>query len=326
METKIARGVNFHHYTKGWHPTATLGVFGSAVACARLLNLGEREVATALALAASSACGIKANFGTMAKPFHVGQCARSGLLAAKLASRGFTANAGVFEHKQGFLDVYNGSGTYDVSRIFDRWAAPLDIVSPGIAIKQYPCCGSTHPAIDAMLTIVREHDLQPEGVRKIKAWLHPRRLEHTNRQWPNSNLDAKFSLQYCLARAIIDRKIVMGQFKEQDYFEPTIQRLLGLTEALPYTSAQFDEDNHFGAEVEVHTVDGSVLRTKVQQALGRTSDDPLPAPLLREKFVNCCIGVLTEEATEKLYTEIDGFEHAADIRTITSFATGDLTR
>ena len=129
------------------------------MACARLLNLGEREVATALALAASSAFGIKANFGTMAKPFHVGQCARSGLLAAKLASRGFTANAGVFEHKQGFLDVYNGSGTYDVSRIFDRWAAPLDIVSPGIAIKQYPCCDSTHPAIDAMLTIVREHDL-----------------------------------------------------------------------------------------------------------------------------------------------------------------------
>jgi 2-methylcitrate dehydratase PrpD len=222
--------IHFHHYTKGWHPTATLGVFGSAVACARLLGLSVRDTVTAIAIAASSASGIKANFGTMTKPLHVGQCARSGLFAAKLAFGGFTASSEVFEHKHGFLDVYNGPGTYDISRIFDQWAAPLDIVHPGIAIKQYPCCGSIHPALDAMLTIVRKNDLPPERVRKIKAWLHPRRLLHTDRQWPNSSLDAKFSLQYCLARAVTDRKIVMSQFDGDAFSDPQVRKLLGLTE------------------------------------------------------------------------------------------------
>lgn len=324
VETKIARGVNFHHYTKGWHPTATLGVFGSAAACARLLGLGASETATAIAIAASSASGIKANFGTMTKPLHVGQCARSGLFAAKLASRGFTASPEAFEHKHGFLDVFNGPGTYEVSRIFDRWAAPLDIVRPGIAIKQYPCCGSIHPALDAMLTIVRGNDLPPERVGKIRAWLHPRRLQHTNRQWPNSSLDAKFSLQYCLARAVIDRRIVMNQFEGNAFSEPQVQKLLGLIEVMPYTTAQFAEDNHFGGEVEVLTRDGKTLRAKMEQSVGRTSDDPLPAPLLRAKFVDCSSGVLTHETIEQLYSSVDGFEGLNDVRSITALTNSGL--
>jgi 2-methylcitrate dehydratase PrpD len=324
VETKLARGVNFHHYMKGWHPTATLGVFGSAVASARLLGLSASDTVTAIAIAASSAYGIKANLGTMTKPLHVGQCARSGLLAAKLASRGFTASADVFEHKHGFLDVYNGPGTYDVSRIFDQWAAPLDIVRPGMAIKQYPCCGSIHPALDAMLTIVRENDLPPERVEKVKAWLHPRRLQHTDRQWPNSSLDAKFSLQYCLARAVIDRKIVMNQFEGDAFADPQIRKLLAVIEAKPYTNAQFAEDNHFGGEVEVLTRDGKTLRAKVQQSVGRTSDDPLPASLLREKFVNCSAGVLTRESIDELYSMVQRFEHLTDVRSLTSLSNNGL--
>ena len=99
---RLGRCVNPYHTEKGWHPTTTLGVFAVASGCARLLNLTEAQTETALVLAASLAAGIKANFGTMAKPLHAGQCARGGLLAALLARKGFTANAGAFEHKQGF--------------------------------------------------------------------------------------------------------------------------------------------------------------------------------------------------------------------------------
>ena len=63
---------------------------------------------------------------------------------------GFTANAGAFEHKQGFLELFNGAGTYDTAKMLEAWGAPYEIVVPGIAVKQYPCCGSTHPAIDVM--------------------------------------------------------------------------------------------------------------------------------------------------------------------------------
>src|SRR5499433_4225470 len=141
-ECKLGLGVNFHHYTKGWHATATLGVHGAAAAACHLMRLDARRTATALAIACSLASGIKANFGTMTKPLHVGHCARNGLLAALLAEQDFTANAGAFEHVQGFLDVFNGPGTYDTARILAHWGAPFDVVEPGIAIKQYPCCGS----------------------------------------------------------------------------------------------------------------------------------------------------------------------------------------
>ena len=180
-ETRIARGVNFHHYEKGWHPTATLGVFGAAAACAKLLGLSVEKTARALALAATFSSGLKANFGTMTKPLHVGQSARNGLYAALLASEDFTSSTDAIEHRQGFLRVFNGEGNYVVDPIVAEWATPWDIVSPGVAIKQYPCCGSTHPAVDAMLMLVRENNLTPAMVTRIESQTHPRRFAHTNR-------------------------------------------------------------------------------------------------------------------------------------------------
>src|SRR5439155_26294953 len=190
-ETRIGRGVHFHHYEKGWHPTATLGVFGAAAACCRLLGLDRENTALALAIAASLASGIKANFGTMTKPLHVGHTARNGLFAAMLAREGFTANAAALEHKQGFLEVFNGAGTYDAEEILKDWGRPYDIVTPGLAMKQHPCCGSTHPPIDALLLLRAEHDIPPAKVARIDSWTHPRRLAHTDPPDPVSGRDAK---------------------------------------------------------------------------------------------------------------------------------------
>ena len=109
-EIRLARAVHFHHYDKGWHPTSTLGVFGAAAAVSRLIGLDPGRTATALAIAASHASGLKANFGTMTKPLHAGQCGRHGLLAALLAEAGFEANPEALEHEQGFLNAFNGPG------------------------------------------------------------------------------------------------------------------------------------------------------------------------------------------------------------------------
>ena len=138
-EARIARGVNFQHYLKGWHPTSTLGIFGAAAACARLLGLHEERVATALSLSVSLASGVKANFGTMTKPLQVGQCSRNGLFAALLAREGFTANPEAFEDKQGFLNVYNGPGAFDATeKILEHWKDPLDIVDAGRGDQTVP--------------------------------------------------------------------------------------------------------------------------------------------------------------------------------------------
>jgi 2-methylcitrate dehydratase PrpD len=319
-ECKISLGVNFYQYTRGWHPTATIGVFGAAAACARLLRLSDEQTATALAIAASFASGIKSNFGTMVKPLHVGHCARNGLFAALLARDDFTASPVAFEHKQGYFEVFNGAGNYDAAKILPAWGKPWDIVEPGIAIKQYPCCGSTHPAIDAMLALVREHDLKPEQVERIESWTHARRLEHTNRPDPQSTIDAKFSVQYCLARALADRKVVIEHFEGDAYKNAQIRALMARIHAAPYATAQFPADNHFGAEIGLMLRNGTVHAKKVDQPFGRTSANPLPPELLKEKFVNCARRALPESNVARLHAEIGRFEQIKDVRELTALA------
>jgi len=325
-ECKIALGVHFYHYTKGWHPTATLGVFGAAAACSKLMKLSDEQTATALSIAASLASGIKANFGTMVKPLHIGHCTRNGMFAALLARDGFAAGDRVFEHKQGFFNVFNGEGNYDAAKILPAWGEPLDIVKPGIAIKQYPCCGSTHSALDAMLKLAREHKPAPEDLERVDVWTHARRLEHTNRPEPKSDLDAKFSVQYCMVRALLDRRIAIEHFEGKAYEAPAVRKLLPRVHAAPYTTAQFPADNHFGAEVRVALRGGKSLSARVDEPFGRTSDNPLPAGLLKEKFENCAARALPRERVSALYSAIQGFENLRDVREVTAIIAGETRK
>ena len=310
VETKLAMAVNFYHYTKGWHPTATLGVFGAAAACAKLLRLNVDQTATALALAASSAAGIKANFGTMTKPMHVGRSAKEGLMSAKLAQKGFTANAqSVFEHQQGFFEVFNGASNYDRQKALDHWAKPWDIVEPGIASKQYPCCGSTHPAIDAAIQIKLDHAYDPSQIKGVRVWIHARRLTHTNRPAPNSELDAKFSLQYVVLRALMDGRVGIQHFEQEHYRDERILSLLPNIEVAAYDHLMFDPSNHFAAKVELTLLDGRVFESQVLQPHGRTSANPLSTFQLREKFELCAQRVLTPQGVQLAYEWIAELEH-----------------
>ncbi len=316
-ETRIGRGVNFQHYEKGWHPTATLGVFGATAACCQLMGLPVKQTAIALGLAASFASGVKANFGTMTKPLHVGHCSRNGLLAAMLAADGFTANPGSFEHKQGFLAVFNGAGNFAQDAILRDWGSPWDIVTPGVGIKQYPCCGSTHPALDAMLALIKEHDVVPAMVARVDSWTHPRRLAHTNRPEPNSDLDAKFSVQYCLARALLERQVVLQHFEDNAYCAPAVRALLPHIHAAPHPEMSMGSSEHFGAEVRVTLTDGRVLARRVGSAMGRGSDDPLPVELLEAKFLDCASRVLTAGAARGLLAMLHGLENVRRIPDLT---------
>ncbi len=318
VETKLAMSVHFHHYTKGWHPTSTLGVFGAAAACAKLMGLDASGIATALALAASGSSGIKANFGTMTKPMHVGRCAREGLLAARLARAGFTANGkDVFEHPQGFFEVYNGRGNYDPMRTREAWSDPLDILEPGIAIKQYPCCGSTHPAVDCAIDIAQTHRIAADEIATVEVWIHARRLQHTNRPHPVSGLDAKFSLQYVVSRALIDGFVALEHFEGDAFRDPRVAKLLPRVQVAAYDDRQFDPTNHFAGEVVVTTRDGRRLKARVDQPLGRTSANPLPHDRLRKKFELCAARVLGQGAIAAAGDAIERIETLADVREIT---------
>ncbi len=319
VETRIARAVHWHHYDKGWHPTATLGVFGAAAASARLLRLGCEETARALALAASLSSGLKANFGTMTKPLHVGQSARNGLFAALLAQKGFTANPACFEHKQGFLAVFNGPGNFDAERIFAGWGKRLAIEESGLGLKLYPCCGSTHSSIEAMLALRREEPFAPESVTRITILPHRRRLPHTDNPAPKSGLEGKFSIQYCVARALCDGAPRLEHFEDGAMGEERIGRLLALTVARPHPDMAADGAEQWGAEVVVTLADGRVLRKRLEryrppgpEGTSITRDD------LWAKFSDCAARALPKARIAPLFERLETLEQEKSLQPLTA--------
>ncbi len=316
---RLGRGLNMQHYEQGWHPTSTLGVFAVAAACAHLLKLPASQIETALALSTSLAAGIKANFGTMTKPLHVGQCARSGLMAALLARKGFTANPDAFEHQQGFFKVFNGPDQYDASRIMEGWGEPFDIVTPGACYKQYPCCASTHAAVDATLDLVRGHGpFEPGAIARIDTWTSAQRLAHTNRPLPESALDAKFSVQYCVARALLHGKVVFEHLEGDAYRDPQVRGLLPRIHAAPYAEGQFAAGNHVGAEIKISLADGRAFSARVECPLGRTSQNPISPEAMQAKFDDCAARVLAPQAITAVSIMIGAFEEVAAIRDFTA--------
>jgi 2-methylcitrate dehydratase PrpD len=314
----VAHAVHMHHYEKGWHPTATLGVFGSAAASARLLGLNAEQTARALSIAVSMAAGVKANFGSMTKPLHAGQCTRHGTYAAMLARDGFTANLEAFEHKQGFFEVFNGPGHYDTARMLVNWADPLDILMPGAGLKQYPCCAGTHSAIDAMISLRERHGLTPENVKSVRSTTHARVLAHTNRPDPGSVLDAKFSVQYCVARALMHGEVTFDHFEGESFRDPAVRKLLGRIETAAHAHEPKGMDESFECEVAVTTLDGKTYAARVDQPL-RGPNNLTPPDRLESKFRDCAVRALRPGSVGRLYEMLRGLESVGNVRTLTDF-------
>ena len=323
VEIRLARALGFHHYDKGWHPTSTIGTFGAAAAVAHLLGLDLTQTTVALSIAASMAAGIKANFGTMVKPLHAGQCARNGLLAALLAQRGYDANPFALEHPQGFLNVFNGPGTFDVGKLFEDWASPLEIEGASIALKQFPCCGSTHPAITMMLQLVREEKITADDVERIEILPHSRRLRHTNTPYPQSSLEAKFSVQYVTARALLSGAVRLRDFEGSAYSEPEIRRLLEITEARPHPGMADDAPQQWGAEVIVWLNNGRMLSRRVDQLVGRGGDLPMTRDEMWDKFEDCAQRALPRQHLPALFELLQDMEIVPNINVLTQLLIAD---
>ncbi len=315
-EIRLARAVNFVHYDKGWHPTATLGVFGAAAAVGHLIGLDEEKLSVALAIAASSASGVKANFGTMVKPLHVGHCCRDGMLAALLAEAGYDANPAVLEHKQGFLNAYNGPGNHDAERIFANWADPLEVTSAEMGLKQFPCCGSTHPAIAMMLALRAEEGVTAENARHIEIMPHRRRLTHTDNPDPQTSLAAKFSVQYAVARALHDGAVRLRHFEGDAHHDLEVRSLMARTNARPHPDMADTSEKQFGAEVRVTLDDGRVVSRRVDGLVGRGGDNPMSARELWQKFQDCAGRVLAKQDLLPLFDRLESFETISNVRNI----------
>lgn len=285
VTTKIGRAVNYTHYKHGWHPTATLGVFGSAVAAGKLMRFDAEQMATALSIAASTAAGLKANFGTTTKPIQAGRAAQNGVFAAKLAALGATANPGAFEHMHGFGPVFNGDGFFDADAA-RALGEPWDMLDPGLTFKQYPCCASTHAAIDAALDLRREV-ADPADIVAVHVRPHPNRLPHTDRQKVRTGFEGKFSVQYVTAVALLRGHVGIGHFEQDTVDDPEVQRLTSIVDAQPLPEERWGDDQ-FAAEVTVELADGTELAGRVERPRGNGAGVPLTDAEIARKFSDCC--------------------------------------
>ncbi len=316
VAVKLATAIGIDHYHHGWHGTGTIGVFGAVAALARARRLDAMVTRTAFGLAASMTSGIQRNFGTMTKPLHVGVCGHNGLYAALLAREGFTAHPEAFEHKQGFFELFNGAGNYDAAKAVTGWANPLDILNPGVGLKQYPCCASTHSAIDAMIILKQKYDLTPENVARIETVTHERALVHTNRPQPNSTLDAKFSVQYCVARALMHGDVKFDHFEGDTYRDPSVRKLLERVTASTHAHKAKGMRDHYEGKVRVTTADGRVLEAEVALPL-RGPTNLAPPDRLTAKFNDCAARVLRPEGIERVLGLMNRFETLDDTRQLT---------
>jgi 2-methylcitrate dehydratase PrpD len=237
-----------------------------------------------------------------------------------MARDGFTANAAAFEHKQGFLEVFNGPGTYDAGRMLADWYAPPECEGPGEpGLKPYPCCGSTHASIDRMLVLARTHDLHPDDVATIEVLPHLRRLPHTDNPNPRTPLEAKFSIQYCVARALTDRAVRLAHFENGAENDPIVRALLPRIRARPHPGMPADGIRQWGAEVVVNTKDGRRLASRVDdyERCG-PGGKMMSHDELWTKFSDCAERSLPQAAIAPLFNKLSSVAAINDVAELTT--------
>jgi 2-methylcitrate dehydratase PrpD len=318
IEAKLGRALNPGHYETGWHATSTLGVFGAAASAAKLLGLTVVQTAHALAIAASLASGIKANFGTDCKPLHVGHAARCGLEAALLAQAGFTGNPRALEHADGFGATY-GAGQPPVWDLTTAGlGAPHEVVDPGIGVKRFPACASTHQALDATLALAEEHAIDPADVQAVECgvyYLAPHQLIYDRAVTP---LQGKFSMPYCIAVALLDRSVGFAQFTDERVRRPDVQALMPKVRMFVHPD-QMTRDclpTRF-SEVTITLGDGRKLERRVHLAKGQPRN-PLTDAELTAKFRDCAARVLAPDRTESVLAAVKTLEAVRDVSQLAS--------
>ena len=317
-EIRIARISNPAHSDRGWHPTVTFGVIGAAVATGHLLRLSPERMAMAMGIAASCASGLRANSGTMTKPLHAGQANRNGLQAALLAQAGFTATPAVLEHRFGFMAAFNGGTPSDVVPALEGWGKDFALLSPGIAIKQYPCCAFIHCAIDAAAALRPQIGDTP--ISSVNVALHGRRLRNIDRPNPRDGLDAKFSTQYLTARALIAGTVGFADFEAPALSDQTTQALSARVEL----STHDRDDLSFG-RVSVTLADGRTLAAEASVAMGRGPDNPMSPLQFETKFMDCVRRALSADQAGRLFRALGTLPEQASSRQLTRLMQPDET-
>lgn len=313
VAAKLGRFANPTHYGSGWHATATLGVIGAAAAVAKLLGVPEQRVVMALGIAASQAAGLRRNFGSMTKPLHAGNAARAGVTAAQLAHCGFTADRRALEGHGGWFQTLQGAKIPTPRELNSALGQPWDIEEPGIVLKRYPSCGATHCALDAIVELQAAPEFRLEEVSSVRCAVHPlafRMLQHSR---PGTGLEGKFSMEFCLAVALLEGPPRLRHFTDRWARDP---RVIGLLPRISVEThpqlAKVMTAESIPAEVTVTFRDGSRVSRQVSVPAGDPGR-PLGHEDCRSKFLECADGILRSPVARNTWSQLEKLEDVRDL-------------
>jgi len=316
VECKIAEAISPRHYEDGFHSTGTIGVMGAATAVAKLNRFDLPHVLTTLGIAASEGAGLRENFGTMTKPFHAGKASENGVVAADFAALGWTATHEVLEAPRGFFQAAGGG--YDAAAILSKLGRPWTFVNPGVSIKPFPSGSLTHPGMTELERLIREHDIKPDEVKLLEVGTNkdsPNALIHHH---PKDHLQAKFSMEFCMAALVLYRKAGLSEFTDEVVNRPAVQQMISRVKFGVDPVAEAAGYNKMTTILKIHLKDGRIVTGRADFGKGSPSI-PMSFDDVTEKFLDCAAFAKWPAAKAKSVVEtVRSIEKVPDVRQLTA--------
>ncbi|MGI9075501.1 MAG: MmgE/PrpD family protein [Bryobacteraceae bacterium] len=314
VECKIAEAIAPRHYEAGFHSTGTCGVFGSSAAAAKLHLLDTWQTANALGIASAQAGGLRENFGTMTKPFQAGHAAEAGVIAADLAALGFTASEQILEAPRGFFQAAGGG--FDLNAILPKLGNPWTFASPGVSIKPFPSGSLTHPGMTEMLRLIKANNISATQVESVDVGTNrnmPNALIHHD---PKSSLQAKFSMEFCMAALLLYGKAGLNQFTDEVVNRPEVQAMIKRIHFGVNPIAEQAGYNKMTTIIDIHLNDRRTISGRADFGKGSPAI-PMSYDEVAAKFEDCAAFAKWRQSKAKAIIDmVAKLEDITDVRSL----------
>ena len=315
VECKIAEAIFPRHYQDGFHSTGTCGVFGSAAAVAKMKGLDVVQVTRCLGTAASQSSGLRENFGTMTKPFQAGHAAEGGLLAADLASLGWTASEEILEAPRGFFKASGGG--FDPDAILNKLGNPWTFASPGVSIKPFPSGSLTHPGMTEMLRLIEVNNIQPDSVERVDVGTNrnmPNALIHHH---PKDGLQAKFSMEFVMASLLLYRKAGLNEFTDEVVKRPEVLSMIERIRFGVHPEAEQAGYNKMTTIIDIRLKDGKTISGRADFGKGSPAN-PMSFDQVAEKMRDCALfAKWPSQKTSEMIAKVRRLEDLKEVHQLT---------
>jgi 2-methylcitrate dehydratase PrpD len=308
-------------HDKGWCSISLHGTMGATVTSAKMLGLDVYKTRMAMGIAASQAGGLMRHVGTMAHLLEGGLGCRNGILAAVLAKMGLTASDDILDGRSSFWEVYVGEGQYDPEKMIKDLGNPFYFVSPGTMLKKYPCCTFTHHGLDALLELINKHNLNYEDIMSVEVGVTPfMKNALVGGPDPKSGDMGRFSLEHCLASAIVDKNVAFESFRDEKVLSIKLKearKKIIVTVHPEWPSGR----SHLSIPVIIKLKNGKELKNKVEKVKG-TIDLPMSREEQIERYRGFAKPFLSSaqiERSAKLILNLDELKDIEEVMNIVTF-------